>query len=163
MKYLKIIASILAIALFYFIYLFIPNKIVLTGNNYIPKSADELTKGIMEIQYWDRWMPYKKIESHTFIFEQGQMEVQEAFISSAKSKFTLEDIIAPITLSAVDAGKDSSFLRYECLIDNHNISPVKRIHTYLMSKKIQAQLDPILLAAKKYYSNPVVKDSILSK
>jgi hypothetical protein len=163
MKYFKIIASILAIAVFYFIYLFIPNKIVLSGNDYIPKSADELTRGIMEIQYWDRWMPYKKIEGHTFLFEKGKMEVQEAFISSAKSKYSLEDITAPITLSAVDAGKDSSFLRYECIIDNHNISPVKRVHYYLMSKEIQKELDPILLAAKKYYTQPTVKDSTHTK
>lgn len=106
----------------------------------------------MEIQYWDKWMPYKKIEGHSFIYDNGQMEVVEAFISSAKTRFLLDDVTAPVIFSAVDAGKDSSFIRYECIIDNRNILPNKRVHNYLVSQKIKQQLDPILLAAKNYFS-----------
>jgi len=163
MKYLKITASILAIAFIYFFYLFIPNRIVFAGSDYLPKLKDSSKKGILEIQYWDKWMPYKKIDGHSFVFEEGKMEVGDAFLSSAKCIYSIDDLYAPVIFTAVEAGNDSTLLRYECNIYNRYFSPIKRVHNYLIAKKIEQQLIPIMAAAKKYYSEPTVKDTAAKK
>jgi hypothetical protein len=163
MKYLKIAASVLAIAFVYTIYLYIPNKIVFAGNDYIPKFADNKRKDILEIQYWDKWMPYKKIDGHSFIFEEGKMEVGDAFLSSAKCIYSIDDVYAPVIFTAIDAGNDSTLIRYECSLYNRYFSPIKRVHNYLIAKKIEQQLIPIMSAAKKYYSQPVIQDTTTNK
>ena len=163
MKYLKITGSILAIAFFYFIYLYIPNRIVIAGNDYIPKLKDTNKRDILEIQYWDKWMPYKKIDGHSFIFEEGKMEVGDAFLSSAKCIYSIDDVYAPVIFSSVEAGNDSTLFRYESNIFNRYFSPIKRVHNYLIAKKIEKQLVPIMAAAKKYYSQPAVQDTASKK
>ena len=163
MKYVKIAATILAIAFFYFTYLYIPNKIVFAGNDYIPKFSDSSKKDFLEIQYWDKWMPYKKIEGHSFIFENGKMEVGDAFLSTAKCIYSIDEVYVPVIFSSVDAGNDSSLIRYECNLYNRYFSPITRIQNYLIAKKVQQQLIPIMNAAKKYYSEPVIKDTSIRK
>ncbi len=163
MKYLKISASILAIAFFYLIYLYIPNKIVIVGNDYIPKFVDTKKKDILEIQYWDKWMPYKKIDGHSFVFEEGKMEVGDAFLSSAKCIYSIDDVYAPVIFTSVDAGNDSTLIRFECNLYNRYFSPIKRVHNYLIAKKIEKQLIPIMAAAKKYYSVPAIQDTTSKK
>jgi hypothetical protein len=163
MKYLKITASILAFAFVYFTYLYIPNKIILAGNDYIPNKIDSNKKNFLEIQYWDQWMPYKKIEGHSFIFDNGKMEVGDAFLSSAKCIYTIDDVYVPVIFTSVDAGNDSSLIRYECNLYNRYFSPVTRIQNYFIAKKIQQQLIPIMTAAKKYYSSRATQDSTLKK
>jgi len=37
------------------------------------------------------------------------------------------------------------------------------VHNYLIAKKIEQQLIPIMAAAKKYYSEPTVKDTAAKK
>lgn len=152
MKYLKILGFLLAISGIYFFYLFIPNKIIIAGNDNFPKAANDPNKGILQIQYWDKWMPYKKIEGHSFVFENCKLQVNEAFISSAKSDFSIDDFNALFIISALDAGNDSTFVRYECIIDNKTISPLKRWQHYTSSKKLEKQILKIMNAAKVYYS-----------
>ena len=156
MKYLKIIAFALAIGGFYYFYQFIPNKIVISGNDHFSIAAIDPSKGILQIQYWDKWMPYKKIEGHSFLFENSRLDVQESFLSAAKSNFSMDGINALLIISALEAGNDSCFVRYECVIDNKNYSPLKRWHYYHTSKKIESQILKIMKAAKVYYSKPPV-------
>ncbi len=173
MKQFKTIATVVVVVLFFIIYLFIPNKIVVTENLVVPQSSTGVTRGLMNIQYWDKWMPYKSIEGHTFILAGGKLEVVESFLSSAKTNFILEDFSTPVTFSAVASGKDSSLIRYEAIIDNRHVSPIQRIQDYLMSKKIKAQMNIVLEAAGKNYSTTQgiygftitqerVKDSVLA-
>ncbi len=154
MKYLKIIAFCLVVGGIYFFYLFIPNRIMISGNDYFPKAANDPIKGIIQIQYWDKWMPYKKIEDHSFVFENSKLDVQESFISSAKSIFSMDNTNAPLIISALDAGNDSTYVRYECSIDNRTFSPMARWQNYTSSKKMEVQILKIMKAAKDYYSNP---------
>jgi hypothetical protein len=154
MKYLKIIGFLLAVVGIYFFYLFIPNRIILSGNENFPKAANDPSKGILQIQYWDKWIPYKKIEGHSFIFENSRLDVQEAFLSSAKSNISIDDVNALLIISALDAGNDSAFVRYECIIDNKTLSPLKRWQHYSSSKKMEQQILKIMRAAKDYYSKP---------
>jgi hypothetical protein len=163
MKYLKITASILSIAFIYLFYLYIPNRIVFAGTDYLPKSKDSTKRGILEIQYWDKWMPYKKVDGHSFIFEEGKMEVGDAFLSSAKCKYSIDDVYVPVIFTAVDAGSDSILFTYECNMYNRFFSPIKRMQNYLIAKKIEHQLIPIMAAAKKYYSEPALKDTVPKK
>ena len=156
MNYLKIIAIFLVVGGIYFFYLFIPNRIMISGNDYFPKDANDPNKGITQIQYWDKWMPYQKIEGHSFVFENGKLDVQEAFISSAKSNFSMDNTNAPLIISALDAGNDSTYVRYECSIDNRSFSPILRWQNYASSKKMEVQILKIMKAAKDYYSNPAM-------
>jgi len=154
MKYLKIsLASIVVIAI-YFIYLYIPNRIIISGNDNFGKSANDPKFGILQIQYWDKWMPYKTIDTlnRRFNFEHGHMDVQNAFISNAKSKFIVDDVEAVLTFSAIEADNDKAYVRYECIINNRTFSPMTRIQNYLASKKMEKELLVIFQAAKKYYT-----------
>jgi hypothetical protein len=155
MKYLKMSLTIIVVLAIYFIYLFIPNRIILSGNDNYGKSANDAKLGILQIQYWDKWMPYKTIDTlnRRFYFENSRMDVQNAFISSAKSKFIVDDVDAILTFSAIDAGNDKTYVRYECIIENRGFSPMTRIHNYQASKKMEKELALIIQAAKKHYTN----------
>jgi len=155
MKYLKMSLTIIVVLAIYFIYLFIPNRIILSGNDNYGKSANDAKLGILQIQYWDKWMPYKTIDTlnRRFYFENSRMDVQNAFISSAKSKFIVDDVEAILTFSAIDAGNDKTYVRYECIIENRGFSPTTRIHNYQASKKMEKELALIIQAAKKHYTN----------
>ena len=155
MKYLKMSLTIIVVLAIYFIYLFIPNRIILSGNDNFGKSANDAKLGILQIQYWDKWMPYKTIDTlnRRFYFENSRMDVQNAFISSAKSKFIVDDVDAILTFSAIDAGNDKTYVRYECIIENRGFSPMTRIHNYQASKKMEKELAVIIQAAKKHYTN----------
>ncbi len=155
MKYLKMSLTIIVVLAIYFIYLFIPNRIILSGNDNYGKSANDAKLGILQIQYWDKWMPYKTIDTlnRRFYFENSRMDVQNAFISSAKSKFIVDDVEAILTFSAIDAGNDKTYVRYECIIENRGFSPMTRIHNYQASKKMEKELALIIQAAKKHYTN----------
>lgn len=155
MKYLKMSLTIIVVLTIYFIYLFIPNRIILSGNDNFGKSANDAKLGILQIQYWDKWMPYKTIDTlnRRFYFENSRMDVQNAFISSAKSKFIVDDVEAILTFSAIDAGNDKTYVRYECIIENRGFSPMTRIHNYQASKKMEKELALIIQAAKKHYTN----------
>jgi hypothetical protein len=147
--------TIIVVLAIYFIYLFIPNRIILSGNDNYGKSANDAKLGILQIQYWDKWMPYKTIDTlnRRFYFENSRMDVQNAFISSAKSKFIVDDVDAILTFSAIDAGNDKTYVRYECIIENRGFSPMTRIHNYQASKKMEKELALIIQAAKKHYTN----------
>jgi hypothetical protein len=60
---------------------------------------------------------------------------------------------AILTFSAIDAGNDKTYVRYECIIENRGFSPMTRIHNYQASKKMEKELALIIQAAKKHYTN----------
>ena len=155
MKYLKIILAIILIATFYFVYLFIPNTIIIAENDNYGKSANDPKFGILQIQYWDKWIPFKKIDTlnSRFYFENSYMDVKDAFISSAKSIFVVDEVEGILTISAIEDGNNKTYVRYECVISNRTISPIKRIHNFITAKKMKKELTVVIQAAKKYYSN----------
>ena len=151
MKYIKLFL-IIALSLFVFlVYLVIPNKIVVSNNNFVHQPGNIVSNAFMSIQYWDKWMPHDSIDDHTFILRKGRLEVNESFLSAIKCFYTLNEMSGPVTYSAIDAG-DSTMLRYEASIDNKIISPMKRINNYFDSKKMKIQLDSTLIAATIFYS-----------
>jgi hypothetical protein len=152
MKYFKEILAVLVIIAFLFVYLFIPNTITISENAIATQTGTGVVRSFMQIQYWDRWMPKKAIEGHSFIWEDGKLTINASFIASVKASFEKEGFDAPVTFSAIDAGKDSTFIRYEAVIDNRHLSPITRINNYLESRKLKTQLDKILKAASSYYS-----------
>ena len=163
MKYIKTSLAIIAAFIVILVYLIIPNKIVVSKTIFVHQPGNLVVNAFMSIQYWDKWMPYKKIEGHSFIFENGKMEVGDAFLSTAKCIYSIDDVYVPVIFTSVDAGNDSSLIRYECNLYNRYISPVTRIQNYFIAKKIQQQLIPIMSAAKKYYSSNATQDSTLKK
>jgi len=152
MKYFKEMLAILVIIAFLFIYLFIPNTITISENTTATQTGTGVVRSFMQIQYWDRWMPRKGIEGHTFIWEDGKLTINASFIASVKANFQKEGFEAPVTFSAIDAGKDSTLISYEAVINNRHLSPVTRINNYLESQKLKTQLGKILKAAASYYS-----------
>lgn len=152
MKYLKIILAIVLSAAFLFIYLFIPNRILVSDNIYVTQTGSSVTRSFVQIQYWDKWMPHKAIEGHSFIWEDGALEINASFIASVKARFTKEDFEAGVIFSAVDAGKDSSLVRFEGEVDNRHLSPITRIHNYIEAQKLKAQLLTVIKTAAAYYS-----------
>jgi hypothetical protein len=139
---------------FYFIYLFIPNRIIISGNDKFGISANDPNFGILQIQYWDKWIPYKSIDTinHSFYFENSRMDVQNAFISSAKSKLIVDHTEGILTFSALDAGEGKTYVRYECAIENRGFNPMVRLRNYLASKKMAKEIAFIMQAAKKHYT-----------
>ncbi len=152
MKYFKEIIAVIVIIAFLFIYLFIPNTITISENAIATQTGTGVVRSFIQIQYWDRWMPKKGIEGHSFLWEDGKLTINASFIASVKATFEKEGFDAPVTFSAIDAGKDSTLIRYEAIIDNRHISPVTRINNYLESRKLKTQLAKILKAATSYYS-----------
>lgn len=152
MKYLKIILALVLSAAFLFIYLFIPNNIIVSDHVYVTQAGSSVTRSFVQIQYWDKWMPHKAIEGHSFILEDGTIEINASFIASVKSRFTKENFEAGIIFSAVDAGKDSSLVRFEAEVDNRHLSPLTRIHNYIEAQKLKVQLNTIIRTASAYYS-----------
>lgn len=153
MKHLKLIIALLLSAAFVFIYLFIPNRIDIKDQVLVRQAGSAVTRGFIQIQYWDKWMPHKGIEGHSFILEKGKLELASAFIASAKAIYTLDNFSAGITFSAVNAGKDSSLIIFEEMVDNRHISPITRIHNYIEAQQLKHILKKIILAAGQYYSN----------
>lgn len=151
MKYIKPAIALLASAAFLFIYLFIPNKINIAGNEIVHQTGSGVIRSFMQIQYWDKWMPNKGIEGHSFIWEDGRFTINNSFIASAKGNFSKKGFEAPVTFSAIDAGKDSTLLRFESVIDNRHLSPITRINNYLESRSLKKQLTNVLNTAIAYY------------
>ena len=152
MKYLKIILAIVLSAAFLFIYLFIPNNIIVSDNVYVTQVGSSVTRSFVQIQFWDKWMPHKAIEGHSFIWEKGALEINASFIASVKARFTKEDFEAGVIFSAVDAGKDSSLVRFEAEVDNRHLSPITRIHNYIEAQQLKTQLLTVIKTAAAYYS-----------
>jgi hypothetical protein len=152
MKYIKLFLIITITFFVIVVYLFIPNKIVVSSTNFVHQPGSIVTNAFMSIQYWDKWMPYDSIDDHTFILKQGKLEVHESFLSAIKCFYTLNEMSGPVTYSAIDAGGDSTMLRYEANINNKIISPIGRINNYFDSKKMKVQLDSTLIAATIFYS-----------
>ncbi len=148
----KLIIGAVLMILFLFIYLYIPNKIVVSNNLFVFQAGTSVTRGLTQIEYWDKWVPYKSIEGHSFILEEGKLEVVESFIASAKTNYIIGDQIIPVFFSAVDAGKDSSLIRFEAMIDNRHLSPFTRISNFLVAKKIDKKLNFLLQKAGSYYN-----------
>lgn len=152
MKYIKIFLAVSITFFVILVYLVIPNKIVVSNNKFVQQPGNLVPNAFMSIQYWDKWMPHDSIDDHTFILKQGKLEVNESFLSAVKCFYTINEMSGPVTYSAIDAGGDSTMLRYEASINNKFISPLQRINNYLDSKKMKAQLDITLEAAKNFYS-----------
>jgi len=152
MKYIKLFLIITITFFVIVVYLFIPNKIVVSNANFVHQPGSIVSNAFMSIQYWDKWMPHDSIDDHTFILKQGKLEVNESFLSAVKCLYTINEMSGPVTYSAIDAGGDSTMLRYEANINNKFISPLQRINNYLDSKKMKLQLDITLEAAKNFYS-----------
>lgn len=155
MKYLKIILAIVLSAAFLFIYLFIPNNIIVSDNVYVTQAGSSVTRSFVQIQYWDKWMPHKSIEGHSFIWEDGALEIHTSFIASVKANFTKEGFESAIIFSAVDAGKDSSLVRFEAEVDNRHLSPITRLHNYVEAQKLKKQLNIVIKTAAAYYSTSI--------
>ena len=152
MKYIKLFLAVSATFFVILVYLVIPNKIVVSNASFVHQPGNLVTNAFMSIQYWDKWMPHKNIEDHTFILSQGKLEVHASFLSAIKCFYTLNEMSGPVTYSAIDAGGDSTMLRYEANINNKIISPIGRINNYFDSKKMKVQLDSTLIAATIFYS-----------
>lgn len=156
MKYLKITIAIIFIASFYFVYLFIPSKIVIKGLDNFPKSAYDGEKGIVQTQYWDKWMPFKQKDdkTSTFTFDNCTLRVDKGgMIDNAKSKLQIEDIETKLTISAYyDSEKAITAVLYDCTVNNNTMNPIKRIQNYYTAKKLEKQIKEIMQAAKVYYS-----------
>jgi len=151
MKYIKTSLAIIAAFIVILVYLIIPNKIVVSKTIFVHQPGNLVVNAFMSIQYWDKWMPHKSIDDHTFILTQGKLEVHESFLASIKCLYTINELATPVTYSAIDAGGDSTMIRYEANVNNRFISPIKRIHNYLDSKKMKLQLDTTLEAAAVFY------------
>jgi hypothetical protein len=148
----KLILGAVLMIFFLFTYLYIPNKIVVSNNLFVYQAGTSVTRGLTQIEYWDKWVPYKSIEGHSFILEEGKLEVVESFIASAKTNYLLGDKTTPVFFSAVDAGKDSSLLRFEAVIDNRHLSPITRIENFFTSKHIERNMNALLQKAGSYYN-----------
>lgn len=151
MKHFKIIISLLLSASFIFIYLFIPNKIIINDNILVKQAGSAVTRGFVQIQYWDKWMPHKSIEGHSFILEKGSLSINASFIASAKAVYTNDDFEAAVTFSAIDGGKDTALIRYEAEIDNRHVSPFTRVQKYIAAQSLKSTLKNIIQAAGAYY------------
>ena len=149
---IKLIVGAILMVFFLFTYLYIPNKIVVSNNLFVYQAGTSVTRGLTQIEYWDKWVPYKSIEGHTFILEEGKLEVIESFIASAKTNYLLGDKTTPVFFSAVDAGKDSSLLRFEAIIDNRHLSPITRIENFFTAKHIERNMNALLQKAGSYYN-----------
>ena len=151
MRNVKVFLATCAAAAFLFVYLFIPSHITLSSSVKIPQTGNAATRGITQIQYWDKWMPYQSIEGHSFIWKEGKLTVNTAFIASAKAIFSKEDFEAPITFSAIDAGHNTAMLVFESTIDNRYLSPITRVKNYMEARKLKPLLVNVLQKAGKFY------------
>jgi hypothetical protein len=152
MKFIKLFLIITITLFVILVYLVIPNKIAVSKTSYVHQPGNLVTNSFMSIQNWDKWMPHDSINDHTFILKQGKLEVHESFLSAIKCLYTINEMSGPVTYSAIDAGGDSTMIRYEAIINNKFISPIRRINNYVDSKKMKMQLDITLDAAKNFYS-----------
>lgn len=155
MKNVKVFLASFAAVAFLFVYLFIPSHITLSSSVKIPQTGNAATRGITQIQYWDKWMPHDSIDGHSFIWKEGKLTVNTAFIASAKAVFTKENFEAPITFSAIDAGHDSAMLVFESTIDNRYLSPITRVKNYFEARKLKPRLVNVLQKAGNYYGTTI--------
>jgi hypothetical protein len=155
MKYLTNGIIIIVFAAIYFVYLYIPSRIDVKVLENFPKSAYG-EKGIVQVQYWDKWMPYKQKNDKPkiYTFENCELRVDKGgIVDNAKSILVINDIKTKLTISTVyDPEKASTAVYYDYQIDNSTMNPIKRIQNYYAAKKLDKQIKEIMQAAKVYYS-----------
>ncbi len=153
MNYSKLILVLAASSLIYFVYLFIPNNIVVNGSSLAIQPGNTVMRGILILENWNQWMPQKKGDDQkTFSLAHGPLKIISTFVATVNTEYQIGDkkILIPFVVESI--GKDSSKIEYELTIENKTISPYTRVANYFLARSLKNELGDLINKAGKYYT-----------
>ena len=123
------------------VYVFIPNQIVIKGQQIVNQPTASVNRGMMQTKKWAAWMP-KDIE----------INVIGSLVATIQAELTVDQLKVPVLFSIMDGKDKNTIISFETTMDHNQWSPIARVQYYIFSKKIQFKLDRILKAAGAYYN-----------
>jgi hypothetical protein len=168
----KWIGAFLVPLLILFIYVWIPHQIKSQYKVIIPQNQTGVSRKLVQVEEWKKWMPFQNELVQQFSLPSGKLILTETYIASVKGFYIYQEDTAAITFMTENAGKDSTLLTIETILNNRHLSPFKRLSNYWQSIRIEDPMKKIAQAARQFYGTtkgvygyPIVlekvKDSVL--
>jgi hypothetical protein len=172
MNYIKLIALLLISSLIYFIYLFIPNTLIVSGTLETKQVQNTVLRGFMQLENWDKWIAQKRIDSNSYTLGSGILKIKSSFVSNVFCDYIIKDKAIPVTFTVEGKGKDSSKIDFQLSFDNKSFLPWQRVANYFLAQSINTELTDLINKARAYYTPTIgnygfeikeekIKDSIL--
>jgi hypothetical protein len=140
----KIIVSILAILILSLaaVYLLIPNQLVIKGSQIVYQPSTSVIRGMMQTAKWSVWLP-KGIG----------LEPTSSLVATIQADLNQDGIQVPVVFTIENGENKNSIISYETSMDNRQWSPIARVQYFLFAKKIQNNLNKVIIAAGNYYND----------
>ena len=172
MNYSKLIALLLITSLIYFIYLFIPNTLTVSGSSIAKQAGNTVLRGFMQLESWEKWLSKKENDSNSYSLANGVLKIKSSFVSNVYCDYIIKDKNIPLTFTIESIGKDSSKIEFQLSIDNKTLLPWQRVANYFLARSIDSALTNAINQARKYYTTTManygfdikeekIKDSLL--
>lgn len=124
------------------IYIWIPNLIIIKGNQIVYQPVTSVNRGIMQTDKWQEWLP-----------EDIVLKVKGSLVATIQTALNQDGIQVPIVFSVMAREKQTALISFETTMDNKQWSPIARIQYYIFAKKIENKLKRVLSAAGNYYND----------
>lgn len=154
MKKKLLLFSVILLLLFACIYLFIPNKIIISEKKEIAANQAALFRSLGEATNWEKWWPgEKKVDSGKGITILNGLEykvidkkVLSFILAISKQKFK-----ASAELMLLEINKDTSSLIIESSIPT-SYNPITRAKIFFTARKIKKGIKILFDSINSYYS-----------
>jgi hypothetical protein len=172
MNYIKLIGLLLITSLIYFIYLFIPNTLNVSGSIKTKQVQNTVLRGFMQLENWDKWITQKRIDSNNYTLANGVLKIKSSFVSNVFCDYIIKDKTIPVTFTVEAEGKDASKIEFQLSFDNKTFLPWQRAANYFLAQSIHSELTDLINKASTYYTTTIanygfvineekIKDSLL--
>ncbi|HET6994554.1 MAG TPA: GyrI-like domain-containing protein [Chitinophagaceae bacterium] len=151
MKKLLLVLVGLVIVLVLWVYLFIPSTIKLHGSMQIEASRNGLFRKLEQVENWKQWWPGTSAGNETFTLHGINFKPGETKVLSIPLLIDASDLSGTVELTFIPNKTDSTIIQVEATVPVPS-NPLRRVKTYLQSRKLKPSLPEILEALNKTYS-----------
>lgn len=137
------------------VYIFIPNKIVVSQSASFATNRGGFYRNVMEQVNWAKWWPGDKKDSaqHIFRFNDFTYTVKDRQISSLVIDVKNDKLNYASSFTMIAPTTDSVTVSWENSIAS-SMNPLERISIYQQSKKLKADIDVLMDSLQHYFSDP---------
>jgi hypothetical protein len=155
MKKILIAAFVILLVVLAGIYLFIPNKIILSRQLTVAANREALFRNLGASSNWNNWWPSEKMvtgENATFSLNGIQYQPLEQKVLSLPVMITSGEFRCAAEITCIAMGSDSTIIEMSgSMITSYN--PLKRINAFFAAKKIKQETTALLQHIKNHYSS----------
>lgn len=124
------------------VYVFIPSQISIKGSQIVYQPSTSVIRGMMQTAKWSEWMP-KDIT----------LKATSSLVATIQADLNQDGIQVPVVFTIENGENKNSIIGYETSMDNRQWSPIARVQYFIFAKKIQNNLNKVLIAAGNYYND----------